>query len=346
MPSAYVPPELENWAMDQLSAGSGVREGRLAPLAGDASNRRYYRLDTPGERYIVAEAPPATEKNEAFIDIRHKLDLAGIKVPRIFAADLVNGYLLLEDLGDSLLLPLLTAENVDGYYRRAMDVLQLMALAPAVEPLLPDYDKAILTEELERFPEWFVEGLLGYGLTPPDRLLLEALSRLLIENALEQPRVMVHRDFHSRNLMVQGSGGLAVIDFQDAVTGPLTYDLVSLLKDCYIHWPFDRVRVWALSHRDALQAAGVIESVDDDPFMRWFDWMGLQRHIKVLGTFARLYLRDGKPTYLQDLPLVLRYVRGVAAEYASQEPAFAAFSSWFDTVLAPRIAAQSWSSAP
>ena len=145
--------------------------------------------------------------------------------------------------------------------------------------------------------------------------------------------------------MLQDDGQLAVIDFQDAVIGPVTYDLVSLLRDCYIRWPSSRVRKWALYHRDALQVAGHIESVSDEVFLRWFDWMGLQRHIKVLGTFARLYLRDGKVAYLQDLPMVVRYVRDVLAAYASREAAFAEFSAWFDSALTPRIAGQPWSAA-
>ena len=343
MSPAPVPPELENWALGQISPGSGVPGACLVALTGDASNRRYYRLKTAGVSYIVAEAPPATEKNEAFVDIRQKLEIAGIRVPHLFAVDLVKGYLLLEDLGDRVLLPLLGEDNVDAYYGSATQVLLRMAAATPGEPSLPVYDEALLTEELERFPEWFVEQLMGCRLAPPDRSVLEGLWALLIKNALDQPRVLVHRDFHSRNLMVHGSGDLAVIDFQDAVIGPVTYDLVSLLKDCYIHWPAHRVRGWALSYRDALQAAGHIETIEDDTFIRWFDWMGLQRHIKVLGTFARLYLRDGKAAYLQDLPLVVRYVREVAAEYAPREPAFAAFSQWLDATLVPLIEAQAWS---
>jgi aminoglycoside/choline kinase family phosphotransferase len=337
------PPELQIWAGEHLPSAAAAGEARLTPLTGDASNRRYFRLQTPVASYVVAEAPPATEKNAAFIAIREQLDRAGIRVPEIFAADLDKGYLLLEDLGDRLLLPTLTADNVDSHYGRALEILLRMAQAAPADPPVPVYDQALLSEELDRFPRWFVDGLLGYHVVPADRECLDKLWQLLLDNALEQPGVLVHRDFHSRNLMLQDDGQLAVIDFQDAVIGPVTYDLVSLLRDCYIRWPGRRVRQWALSHRDALRVAGHIASVSDAVFLRWFDWMGLQRHIKVLGTFARLYLRDGKVTYLRDLPLVVRYVRDVLAVYAPHEPAFAAFADWFDSALIPRIAAQSWS---
>ena len=338
-----VPLEVQDWALAQFTPSLDNQQAKLVPLVGDASSRRYFRLDAPGESYIVAHAPPATEKNEAFVAIRELMADAGIKVPEIFAVDLPRGFLLLEDLGDRLLLPELTTASVGSHYDRARDILLRMATVPQDGTLLPLYDHGLLSEELERFPQWFAHELLGYKLTPSDRECLDNLWDRLIGSALEQPRVLVHRDFHSRNLMLQGSGELAVIDFQDAVLGPVTYDLVSLLKDCYIPWPYEKVHDWALLHRDALQAAGYIAPTDDERFLRWFDWMGLQRHIKVLGTFARLYLRDGKATYLQDLPLVIRYVREVAAKHAPREPAFAAFSDWFDTALAPLIASQAWS---
>jgi hypothetical protein len=235
---------------------------------------------------------------------------------------------------------------VERYYNQAGDLLLRMAAARPGGFGLPAYDETLLTEELARFPEWFVGSLLDFALTDDEAGCLAALWRVLLDNAAEQPRVLVHRDFHSRNLMCLADGELAVIDFQDAVIGPITYDLVSLLRDCYVSWPQDRVRTWALAHRDALQAAGHLESVGDERFLRWFDLMGLQRHIKVLGTFARLNLRDGKAAYLRDLPLVLSYVTDVVGMYAPKEPAIAAFANWFESRLAPRISEQSWSARP
>jgi aminoglycoside/choline kinase family phosphotransferase len=255
----------------------------------------------------------------------------------------------LEDLGDRLLLAELDARSVDQRYRGAMDLLLQIAamdLHNASPPAaLPTYDEALLTEELGRFPAWFVEALLGESLGADERRLLQANSAVLIASALEQPRVLVHRDFHSRNLMPQADGSLGVIDFQDAVLGPVSYDLVSLLRDCYIRWPAAQVEHWALAYRQRLQAGGLPGAVEADRFLRWFDLMGLQRHIKVLGTFARLYLRDGKPAYLRDLPLVIHYVREISAKYAREERAVAEFQRWFEQRLAPLIARQDWSAA-
>ena len=332
--------DLAAWATARLAPRSSMAPLQLVSLAGDASSRRYFRTEVSGQPYVVAHAPPATEKNEAFLEVRRQLAVAGIRVPEVIAADLDQGYLLLEDLGDSLLLPELSAQNVDGYYHRASEILLKLASAPVN---LPPYDETLLTEELTRFPHWFLGELLGHDMAPGEVGLIDDLWSLLVANAIEQPKVLVHRDFHSRNLMLVANDELAVIDFQDAVLGPVTYDLVSLLRDCYVCWPQQRVRSWALSHRDALQAAGSIAPVSDEHFCRWFDLMGLQRHLKVLGTFARLYLRDGKAGYLSDLPLVLRYVRQVLATYSPFEPAFSSFSQWWDEVVQPKVARQNWS---
>ena len=292
------------------------------------------------------DAPPTTEKNEAFLAIRDLLANAGVRVPAVVAADLGRGYLILEDLGNRLLLAELEAGTADTQYRCAMDVLLNMAEVDANTIHLECYDGALLAEELGRFPEWFAEALLGQVLEDGERILLQACFDRLIASALEQPRVLVHRDFHSRNLMPQADGSLGVIDFQDAVLGPVVYDLASLLRDCYIQWPRSQVECWALAYRDQLAARGLPGgNVDDATFLRWFDLIGLQRHIKVLGTFARLYLRDGKPGYLDDLPLVTRYVLETAARYAKSEPEIAAFCRWFERKLSPVIARQSWSGA-
>jgi aminoglycoside/choline kinase family phosphotransferase len=335
-----------NWALSVLAPGGAQALPALTAVAGDASNRRYFRAVLGGSSYVLVEAPPATEKNAAFIAVREVLAAAGVKVPALYAADVARGFLLLEDLGDRLLLGELDAGSVDERYREVMALLLRIAAIDIRTVSLPVYDQDLLSEELGRFPAWFVDALLGHSPGADERSLLEATFARLIASALEQPRVLVHRDFHSRNLMPQAGGGLAVIDFQDAVLGPVTYDLVSLLRDCYIRWPQARVRGWALAYRDMLQAGGLCQGVDAPRFLRWFDLMGLQRHIKVLGTFARLYLRDGKPAYLNDLPLVVRYVREIAGRYAGQDPVLGEFQQWFESRLSPLIARQDWSAVP
>ena len=341
MPPRPVPDALLPWALSVLKVTDNDAAPALSVVAGDASNRRYFRFTWQGLDYILAEAPPATEKNEAFLAVRKLLAHAGVRVPQVYGADLNRGFLLLEDLGDEMLLPLLHEDSVDGYYGSAFAVLQRMAAKQCAE--LGDYDRPLLLEELSRFPAWFVEKLLGLELDRSELNILDSAFETLVGSALEQPSVLVHRDFHSRNLMLDAAGNLAVIDFQDAVAGPVTYDLVSLLRDCYIQWPPDRVRSWALQYREQLATEGLLPQVDEEQFLRWFDWMGLQRHIKVLGTFARLYLRDGKPGYLDDLPLVIHYVLQVLDDYADTEPALGDFRDWFSTRLSPVIATQEWS---
>lgn len=339
-----VPADLLPWALSYLEAATEEPLPVFYVVAGDASNRRYFRLERSGASYIVVEAPPETEKNEAFLAVRQVLADAGVKVPAAYAVDLPRGYLILEDLGDQLLLPALNPDSVEEHYSQAFAVLRQMAGLGIDDLDLPTYDNALLEEELSRFQTWFVEALLEYLPDAEECRVLQAVLDRLVENALEQPQVLVHRDFHSRNLMLQADGQLGVIDFQDAVIGPVTYDLVSLLRDCYIRWPADEVSAWALAYRDSLQAAGLLPPVEDRQFLRWLDLMGLQRHIKVLGTFARLYLRDGKSSYLEDLPLVVTYVREICGRYASQEPAFARFDQWFEQRLVPLINQQDWSS--
>lgn len=339
------PPEaaLLPWALSVLGEPDSRSLPSLASVAGDASNRRYFRFALAAQSYVVVESPPTTEKNEAFLSVGALLADAGVKVPALLGVDLGRGFLLLEDLGDQLLLPALDALSVDGYYRRAFEVLAKMAAVETDSTVLGNYDQPLLSEELGRFQEWFVQGLLGYTPTVTEQAVLRDFFALLIDSALEQPRVLVHRDFHSRNLMLTGDDGLAVIDFQDAVVGPVTYDLVSLLRDCYIQWPDDRVVDWALAYRDLLRSQGRLLDTSEALFIRWFDWMGLQRHIKVLGTFARLYLRDGKSAYLDDLPLVIHYVLEIVDRYAAADSAFSDFSAWFSQRLSPIIAAQDWS---
>ena len=343
MPARPIPPDMVPWALAALDEAAA--ETTLDTVAGDASSRRYFRLRLATGCWILVDAPPATEKNAEFLQVRALLEASGVRVPALVAADLDRGFLLLEDLGDALLLPALDADTVDGWYRQACAILRQLAAVPIDSAQLASYDQALLSEELGRFPEWFVGGLLGYSLAPAEQALIDRLGQVLVDAALEQPRVLVHRDFHSRNLMRLADGGLGVIDFQDAVIGPVSYDLVSLLRDCYIRWPAARVERWALAYYRELLDAGQLANSSEADFLRWFDWMGLQRHIKVLGTFARLYLRDGKPGYLDDLPLVIAYVQEILDKYAGQSTEFSDFADWFSQTIAPRIAMQPWSSA-
>lgn len=324
------------WCRTRLPAAAG--DAGLVAVAGDASFRRYYRIAWAGGSAIACYAPPATEKNAEFVAVREQFERAGVRVPALFAADLEHGYLLLEDLGDALLLPALDAATADAWYGRAMTLLATLAGAPCAE--LPPYDDAVLGAELALFPAWFCDGLLRRPLVPEEQACFEALCARLLEAAAAQPRVPVHRDFHSRNLLVS-AGELATIDFQDALCGPLTYDLVSLLKDCYLRWPADRVRGWALAFREQLAASGGPAPPGEQAFLRAFDLMGLQRHLKVLGIFARLHLRDGKDGYLADLPRVIAYLRETLAAWPD-EPALVAFAAWFEEQLVPRFTAEPW----
>lgn len=348
MPPRPVPSELLPWALTALqSLGGGESSGTaLTLVTGDASNRRYFRMVWAGKSYIVAEAPPETEKNPEFIAIQSILADAQVPVPRIFAADIKRGYLLLEDLGDQSLLPALDDHSVDAWYHKAQGILRKMAAVDLDSIDIAAYDHALFSEELSRFSEWFVTGLLDYTLCESEREIIARFSAVLLKSALEQPLVLVHRDFHSRNLMIVEGQDLVLIDFQDAVTGPVTYDIASLIKDCYIRWPQPQVDQWALAYKHQLEGLVDLQGVSDGHFLRWFDVMALQRHVKVLGTFARLYLRDGKASYLADLPMVLGYVHETLGRYAGQEASFAEFSHWFAQNLSPRIAAQSWSEAP
>ncbi len=345
MPSLPPPDDLLPWALAALGAAPEQHRVSLDPVAGDASNRRYFRMFVDGLSYILAVAPPATEKNAEFLAVREMLERAGVTVPGLHGADLERGYLLLGDLGQRLLLAQLNEDSVDACYQSAFAVLRRLARAEPGDPAWPAYDSELLGEELGRFPTWFVGALLAYDMSPGEAAIWQAFSGVMVDSALEQPRVLVHRDFHSRNLMPQPAGSLGVIDFQDAVMGPITYDLVSLLRDCYIRWPESKVERWATRYHGELCREGLLEDVRLEQFLRWFDLMGLQRHIKVLGTFARLYLRDDKEAYLEDLPLVIAYVEDMLDKYRTEEPAIETFASWFREALAPLIAGQPWSAA-
>ena len=296
----------------------------LAPASSDASFRSYWRTHAKGSSWIVMDSPPAQEDPAPWVAIGERLRGAGLHVPAVLAQDLQQGFLLIEDLGNQLYLPALNEASADALYNQAMDA--LLRLQRDVDGSdLPPYNHAFLQRELELMPEWFLGRHLGYTPTCEEWDVIENAFTALLHNAAEQPRVFVHRDFHSRNLLIVEPAAASdptlmwtpgIIDFQGALHGPLAYDLASLLRDCYITWDEARVAGWVGEYRERAIAAGVLAAdVDAARFQRWFDLIGLQRHLKVLGIFCRLWYRDGKRGYLDDLPRVLGYVLGVAGRY-------------------------------
>lgn len=302
------------------------------PASSDASFRRYFRVTTPGGQFVVMDAPPSKENTEPFIRIAKLLAQSQVNVPTIFQQNLADGFLLLEDFGSQCFLDRLDASTAADLYQSACDSLfKLQTQTPVQDSGLPDYDEPLLHRELAIFDEWFLGQLLDIQISAP---VWDKLRALLTASALEQPRTCVHRDYHSRNLMVLDSNSPGVIDFQDAVIGPVTYDLVSLLRDCYIAWPEQQVEQWRLNYFDRLQQAGLIHC-SPNQFKRWFDLMGLQRHLKAIGIFSRLHLRDGKSGYLNDIPRTLNYVTAVCAAY----PELAEFDDFLQDHVLPAMSA-------
>lgn len=287
----------------------------LSSASEDASFRSYWRVESDGRTHILMDAPPLKESIGEWLDIAARLGAAGLHAPTVVAADVDAGFVLMEDFGDRTYLPALDEGSADALYADALDALLRMQTSVAVEGL-PEYDRARLLAEMRLLPEWLLHRHLGFTADVLQAELIENAFGFLADAALEQPRTFVHRDFHSRNLLVLDSGNPGIIDFQDAVVGPLTYDLASLLRDCYIAWDGARVNGWVEAYRLRAAAAHLIgPEVDETRFLRWFDLIGLQRHIKVLGIFCRLWYRDGKIRYLADLALTWRYTIDVARRY-------------------------------
>ena len=294
------------------------------PASSDASFRRYFRVVHQYGTHIVMDAPPEKENLRAFIKVADLFSAAGLNVPDILQKNLGQGFLLLQDFGSHCLLDKLN--NIDStlLYKQAMDSLfTLQTNINITECELPQYDFQLLDRELNIFTEWFIQKHLEIPLSAEIRSILKKTGSILIESALEQPLVCVHRDYHSRNLMHLQENSPGIIDFQDAVIGPVTYDLVSLLRDCYISWPETQVETWMSAYFERLKSAGVI-ICSHTQFRRWFDLMGLQRHLKAIGIFARLNLRDGKSDYLQDIPRTLQYINNISNRY----PELSAFSQF------------------
>jgi len=334
-----------------LTRDLGWRVGRISVASADASFRRYFRVsrgdvDPSGwapkaDTLIVMDAPPGKEDIAPYLKVSTLLEQAGAHVPHVHASDPRRGFVVMEDLGNTQYLSLLrTGRGVDNLYGDALTTLaniQVRGLRAAQQ--LAPYDRGPLERELELMPEWFLRKHLGLELTPEERALITVTFEFLINEALLQPQVFVHRDYHSRNLMVLPASsmhktGPGVIDFQDALCGPIGYDLVSLLKDCYISWSRERVERWVRGYRRVLGNLGANVGDSEYQFIRWFDVIGVQRHIKVLGIFCRLWHRDGKIGYLADLPLTFDYVRDACRRY----PELVEFGRWLEWRIAPLLA--------
>jgi aminoglycoside/choline kinase family phosphotransferase len=284
----------------------------------DASFRRYFRVWSVDSTYIAMDAPPENENCVPFINVARRLEGHGLNAPHIFQQDTAQGFLLLSDLGNTSYLSKLDAKTVNALYGDALAaLLKMHAEVPGTD--LPPYDEKLLRFEMSLFVDWFLLQHLKLKLTPEHEQVLAGTFDILAASALEQPRAFVHRDYHSRNLMVTQENNPGILDFQDAVHGPITYDLVSLLRDCYIAWPKVQIEQWLAEHHDRLTRAG-LTNAPLPQFRRWFDWMGMQRHLKAIGIFSRLNYRDRKPGYIKDIPRTINYVFEVCEQYPELQP--------------------------
>jgi aminoglycoside/choline kinase family phosphotransferase len=298
-----------------------IRGSTLAPASGDASFRRYFRLQRGNESFIVMDAPPPQEDCLPFVRVAGYLEAMQINAPRVIEADLDQGFLLLTDLGSTLYLDSLQADasRADMLYGDALRALaRMQTRGAAYQSRLPPYNEELLRFELSLFHDWLCGTHLGMEFDVSEEAAWQSLCDMLVRNAMEQPQVFVHRDYHSRNLMVTSEKNPGVLDFQDAVEGPVTYDLVSLLKDCYIRWPADRIAEWATNYYGLLHPA-MRATITQRDFVRAFELMGVQRHLKAAGIFCRLNHRDGKPGYLRDIPRTLSYIVDLAPRYGELE---------------------------
>ena len=308
---------LKVWLDEQLAilfaqqGWGAVPPATLTAASSDASFRRYFRWEGAGRSFIVMDAPPPQENCKPFVDIAFLLAKSGINVPKIYAEDLERGFLLLNDLGNKTYLDVIDSENADDLFKDALQALLAFQQLPMVAPL-PSYDVALLRRELELFPEWYVKRELGIEFDAAQQVLWQQVSDLLIDSALAQPKVLVHRDYMPRNLMLSEPNP-GVLDFQDAVYGPVTYDVTCLFKDAFLSWPEERVLGWLESYWQQAAALDIPVQPDFEDFLRASDLMGVQRHLKVIGIFARICHRDGKPRYLADVPRFFAYIDAVIA---------------------------------
>lgn len=332
---------LAQWAADQIEQlYQHSIPAQMVTVSGDASFRRYFRIiyseNAVTQSWIAVDAPPEHENSRQFVDIAKLWSQAGVKVPTVLAFNEEEGFMLLEDFGDVLLHPELTPDAADGLYKSSIDSLIELQQLPKSDNI-PLYDRALLDQEMALFPDWLCKQHLSLSLSQSDKRMLTHVFDLLAQSALAQPQVVVHRDYHSRNLMVckadhihHDEDFIGIIDFQDAVFGGLTYDLVSLLKDCYIQWPREQVLQWLDYFRSLSPQAS---SLPIDQLIRDFDWMGMQRHLKAAGIFARLSIRDGKHGYLEDIPRTCDYLLQTSRLY----PEFSEFSLWLEKTFLPAL---------
>ena len=304
---------LKEWLTNTLNSSTFI----LQALTSDASFRKYYRVQCNGISQIVMDAPPDKEGLNAFIHIAQVLSKSGVLTPEILAQDLQQGFLLLSDFGDKLLLDCLNSTSCDKYYNEATNVLLKIQQCPIDDPMLPSFDQKFMLQEMNLCSEWFFKRYLSLKLSDTEHELFNNTIKEIASALAQLPQVFMHRDYHSRNIMMVNKQQMAVIDFQDAVRGPVAYDLVSLLKDCYISWPRTKVLEWVeLYYRRCPH----VSDYSLKEFIHAFDLCGLQRHLKVLGIFSRLKLRDNKPGYLKDLPLTLKYVLDCSEIYEEFRP--------------------------
>ncbi len=332
--------QLQEWVDVKLGRllGESVLHTPLKSVSDDASFRRYFRATVNEATFIAVDAPPEYENSEQFVKVAELLARTGVRVPKTYCHDFQLGFMLLEDFGDNTYLPSLLDiqdakdyEAADRIYKQLIDALVLIQ-ASSLKGQLDPYDSAELSREMHLFAKWFCAGLLEMAINDDEHALIADALHFLEDSALSQATVVVHRDFHSRNLMLLEQGGMpGIIDFQDAVAGPYTYDLVSLLRDCYICWPPNRVARWADYYLQQARESGIEVPADHGQFTRDLDLMGLQRHLKVLGIFARLAIRDNKTRYLADIPLVTHYFMEISGGY----PELGAFREWFQTTVLP-----------
>lgn len=300
--------QLKNWLTNELK----FDDYKIEPASADASFRRYFRITQNTKTWIAMDAPPDKEDCEPFNHIAKMIEAAGVQAPHIYNWNKEDGFILLSDLGSKQYLSILSEQTADQLYKDAIDALIKMQ---TLNDHIPPYDQTLLEFELSLFTDWFLEKHLNLNLDNDKKDTLKNIYNLLINNALEQPKVFVHRDYHSRNLMLTDTDNPGVIDFQDAVFGPITYDLVSLLKDCYIAWPRENIESWIQYYLETSS-----NNIDRNTFIKWFDLMGVQRHLKAIGIFSRLNHRDNKPGYLNDIPRSLTYVFDTCQRYEELKP--------------------------
>lgn len=309
--------ELRTWVEGLF----GCQLSDIQPASADASFRRYFRLSHDDQTWIIMDAPPEKEDSEPFVRVSGYLSAIGLNVPKVIESAVEQGFYLLTDLGRRAYLDHLHEGTVNSLYQDAMQAIEIMHRAGSqYQDGIPPYNRELLHTEMALFTNWYLARHHGVELNDAQHAVIESTYSLLSDAALEQPKVFVHRDYHSRNLMLVDENNPGILDFQDAVWGPITYDLVSLLRDCYITWPRERVESWLQDYYERLVDDPLLEGVSQAQFLRWFNLMGIQRHLKATGIFARLNYRDGKPGYLNDIPRTLGYVFTVAKDYQELKP--------------------------